>query len=470
LIFPLLRGIRAFTPNVNALYVWLKGAWFDIAIIGLIIIFGLIRWYFSRIYVTDDAIIHTEGIFFRMKTTIPYENLSSVTADYLFYLRPLKGLRVSCDTCAGILKTSDMKLVITRKVYNVIMHHLPPIRTDSKSSSYHKPSPVSLVLFSAFFSSSLSGAVYVAAFFFKGGDIAHDIISVSLEKITEETSKIAKMLIVNIPTAAIGIGSFFLATWLLSFIMNMINYAEFSVKSDLCQTEIRCGVFTRHVCRIITKNINYIDMRQNLIMKFFRIVSVNIICAGYGSSNRFLPVLLPIKHKNNSPYSKEKSEIKSIRPPISSLWTYIWQPVIGAAIIFPAKYLLFCFLPEFNELSSFFAVMIEIPLIWLLLVRITAAVTNKITICKDNITIKYSSGFAFHTITAPREHIIKISVTQNIFQKVSKKCTVRFYLNGEEQISHPVRGVKMKDVSVIADILGYNRILFPKVIYSHGKH
>ena len=58
LIFPLIRGIHAITFDVGKLYHWIKGAWFDIAVLAAIIIFGLIRWYFSFIRVTDSMIIH----------------------------------------------------------------------------------------------------------------------------------------------------------------------------------------------------------------------------------------------------------------------------------------------------------------------------------------------------------------------------------------------------------------------------
>ncbi|MBR0142343.1 MAG: hypothetical protein IJM19_08880, partial [Ruminococcus sp.] len=43
LIFPLLRGINVLQFNVYALYEWVGGAWFDLTVIGAIILFG----YFS---------------------------------------------------------------------------------------------------------------------------------------------------------------------------------------------------------------------------------------------------------------------------------------------------------------------------------------------------------------------------------------------------------------------------------------
>ena len=42
LVFPLVRGIWAMKLDVNKLYMWLRGAWFDILVIILIIHLGFV--------------------------------------------------------------------------------------------------------------------------------------------------------------------------------------------------------------------------------------------------------------------------------------------------------------------------------------------------------------------------------------------------------------------------------------------
>ena len=109
LIFPLIRGIHAITFDVGKLYHWIKGAWFDIAVLAAIIIFGLIRWYFSFIRVTDSMIIHIDGVFMKVRTYVPYEKLSSVTLERTFYLRPFGAMRLNFDTSAGVFNQPDLK-------------------------------------------------------------------------------------------------------------------------------------------------------------------------------------------------------------------------------------------------------------------------------------------------------------------------------------------------------------------------
>ena len=49
LIFPLLRGLRTYHFSKEFFYAWIQGAWKDIFVIGVILLFGFIRWFFSRI-------------------------------------------------------------------------------------------------------------------------------------------------------------------------------------------------------------------------------------------------------------------------------------------------------------------------------------------------------------------------------------------------------------------------------------
>lgn len=468
LIFPLLRGIRAFTLDVNKLYMWLKGAWFDIAVLGAILLFGFVRWYFSRISVTETEIIHTDGVFAKIKTAIPYEKISSITIEQTFYLRPFGGMRVSFDTCAGLFNATDMKMMISKKVCNLVMNKIPNIDVKSGVNYQHKPKIISVLLFSVFFSSSFSGAVYVAAFFFKSGDIAKDLITVSLDRITEETSKISKILIINIPAAAVGIGLIFLFTWLLSFIMNMLRYSGFSLKSDMKQIEIVCGMITKRTYRINMNQVNYTDLRQNLIMKLFKAVTVNISCAGYGSKNKHLPVILPIKKEDNFNRGIEqiglcKGNKNEIRPGILSFWTYIWAPVITALAIYPVCGEVLKIFPRFAYLASFIRVMSEIPVIWLVTIKLVASATSRISIYDDKIMIRYSKWFDFHTVIAEHEKLVKIKIIQTPLQKISKRCNVSFYLNDEQVQRHYVKALKFKDVRKIMKLLDYDDALNTKI-------
>ena len=60
LIFPLIRGVYTYKFDKDWFYSWVSGAWFDIAVLAAIILVGLVRWLFSRIYLTEEELVHRD--------------------------------------------------------------------------------------------------------------------------------------------------------------------------------------------------------------------------------------------------------------------------------------------------------------------------------------------------------------------------------------------------------------------------
>lgn len=463
LIFPLLRALYSarFRFNKEWFYDWVRGAWFDLAVVGAIILFGFIRWYFSTIDFTEEELIHRDGVFIRINTFIPYKNISSATVERPMYLLPIRAMRFRCDTRAGIMKTVDMKLTINQKTCNAIMERLPDVADKDKISGIPKPTVLSVLLFSVFFSSGFSGTLYIATFFFKGGDIAHDIISLSLNRLTEETTKLTERLLLRIPAAALIIGIFFITSWLLSFIVNVFRYAGFRIESDGKCLKIAYGIFDRKEYRISVTHINYTDLRQNLIMKLFRAVAVNISCPGYGSTKNRLPVLLPIKREKSLGRDLEAigvfSGVKNdFRPEAKGIGSYLLIPLIIAAEIYPTHDLAARLFPEFSELSKFMAIMLEIPAVWFIIVKFVALLTSGISIYDDKIMVRCSVWTGFHTIIAGRDRVAKLAIEQNYLQKLSKRCAVCIWFEGEEHKMYKVKAMSVRDTVKIAEMLEYD--------------
>lgn len=459
LIFPLLRGVSVIKFDPAGIYAWIKGAWLDIAIIGVIILFGFVRWYFSKITITESAVVHTDGMFIKIIKTIPIENISAVTSERIFYLIPFRAMTFKCDTRAGFFKSTDMKLLVTMKVGAELMSRIP--KPDGKNSSHSIPEPtaLSVILFSVFFSSGFSGAVYIATFFFKGGDIAHDILSVWFARITETTEKITEKLLLRVPQAGIAVGVFFLAAWLLSLIVNLLRYSRFRVSADEKYINISCGITNRKEYRIRMKCINYTDLRQNLIMKIFGAVTVNISCSGYGDSSRQLPVLLPMRKKDNLGDGLEKMNVSGrekmdFRPDFSGIISYIWQPAAGAVAVFVLYQFFSGYARSVSELLFFIAVMAEIPLVWLTAVKTAALFSSGITIENNIITVRSSKMTAFHTVIAGTDKVVIFDIKQTIFQRITnKKCHVYIWFSGESKSRFKVKSLKLEDGRKIAEML-----------------
>ena len=461
LIFPLLRGIYTYHFDKNWFYSWAKGAWFDIAVLGAIIIFGFVKWFFSRIDFTENELVHRDGVFVRVNTYIPFKNVSSVTVESPFFMLPFNATRFRCDTRAGIFKTVDLKLLVGKKALEAIIQRMPDIDEKKKIKGIPQPTLSSILLFSVFFSSGFSGTVYLATFFFKGGDIAYNIIMRSLNLLTEETARLTERLLLKIPTAAIFIGIFFIASWFLSFAVNLFRYGRFSIDCDKKCMKVSYGVFNRKEYRIKNSHINYTDMRQNLIMKIMGAVAVNISCAGYGSSKNRLPVLLPVKLEKSlgenlqviGIYSGKKNNYSAQALGVIS---YLLIPLIVAALIIPSHDWIADLFPNVRELSFFISVMLEIPAIWFIIVKFVALMTSGVVIFDDMIMVRCSKWTKFHTVVAKREKTVKLELEQNPLQAMSGRCALSIWFEGEEHKRFKIKAMKASEAKKIARILGYD--------------
>ncbi len=461
LIFPLLRGFRAFWLDKDWFYRWLRGAWSDIIVIAAIVLFGYVRWRCSEIRVSDQSITHDEGVFFKVCSTIPFSRISSATVERPFYLRPFNAVKLRCDTSAGIFNSSDMKLMIRKSTCREISRHLPDVAVKNKLDDLPKPTALSIILFSVFFSSGFTGTVYIATFFFQGGNIARDIISSSINRITSETARFSGKLLLRVPDAALGIGILFIGSWLISFIVNLLRYAKFYVKGDEKTIFTSYGVITKREHRISVPQINYTDLRQNLIMKMFGAVAVHISCSGYGAGRSTLPVLLPVKkEKDLSNELEDFGIIKGVKnefkPKITGFWNYIWQPAIIAGALIPLYFIAVYFYPELKDLALFMAVMFEIPAVWFMIVKTAAFFTSGISIYDDKVIVRCCKWSGFHTVIAERKKLVKLKLEQTVFQKIGKRCSINLWFEGEERIKFKVKSFDEKNAKIISELLDHN--------------
>lgn len=455
LLFPLLRGISVLKFDLSGIYRWLKGAWLDLAVIGIIILYGFIQWHFSEITVDENKLCHKRGIIFRTKTVIPFDIVSSAAEEILFFLVPVKAVSVRIDTGAGFYKSADMKLLLKKKWADEIMGHIPDVKKENEIKDIPKSGLISIMLFSVFFSGGFSGVVYIVAFLFKGGDIAKELISIALDRVTKQAEVIHSRLLSGIPLVVTIAAFIFIGLWLVSFIRNLLIYAWFSVSADRDFLNVSFGIFKRRKHRIRTAHINYIDLRQNLIMKICGVFTVNINCPGYGCESH-LPVVYPIGNRKKSGiWGADDKELMRYRPTRTSFFSYAGVPffsIIAVAVLYHfSDYLLW----DDRGLWKFLAIMAYIPLVWLVLVKVAALCTSGITVYSDRIILRCVTGTKFHTVTAKRNNVTMVQINRNIIQRIFRKCTIVIWFTGETPSPYKVKGIWHRDGIKIAEMLKY---------------
>lgn len=462
LIFPILRGIRSFSLDLNDFYSWISGGWFDLLVLLCILGFGYFRWLFTWVRMGRNHVRLMSGFIFKKRVEIPYKNISAVTAQHSFFLRPFRAVTVNIDTGAGALDTTDMTMLLYRDDLKKIQRKLPKIRKDEKKTYKFRPKWYQIVFFSFVFSSSLSGAVYLAALIFNAGRIATDIMREDFSQVYEIANNVSQNVSektpVELPTEALILIIIVLGTWLLSFISNMFMYLEFVMKKDAHVMRILSGVFTKRVFHIMPEKINYLDLRQSFITKLFKVSSLNISCSGYGKNQ--LPVLLPVLSRKQANEALEmlgfnKYLVKrKIKPEKPTFMSYTWIPLAIAAVIFVASRVVLNFFPGFADTMFYVVIVLEVPFIWLAMVKFYAYLTTGITVEDDFCCIRYSRFYAFHTILADKNKIVKVQIFQDIIDRKIGRCRLDFYFNSEKSRAHKVKGLNVKEAQKILEQLG----------------
>lgn len=455
LIIPILRGIRSFTLDIDAFYTWITGVWIDIVVLLFIIGIGYLSWLFTWVRLGRNHIRLMQGFIVKRTIEIPYKNISAVTAQHSFYLRPFKAVRVNINTDAGVLGAADMTIMVRRDDFKLIQKKLPKIRHAEKKTFKFRPKWHSILFFSFVFSSSLSGALYISTLIFSAGRIAVDLMREEIADVYKAANDVSQNVSDNIPMEippiVIILIAIVLGTWLLSFFSNIFRYYDFVMKKDGHIMRIVSGAFTKRVFHIMPRKINYLDLRQSFITKSFNKSSLNINCSGYGKDKNELPVLLPILAKNEINEALEmlgfnKHMVKrAFKPQKRAFMTYIGVPLLIAGMILAAGLVTYRLLGQLRDIMPFITVFLEVPVCWLIIVKLRAFFTTGITIEDDFCCIKYSRFYAYHTILADTSKLVKVQVIQNFIDKRIGRCRMKFNFSSEKAKSHYIKGIGIKD-------------------------
>ncbi len=464
LIFPVIRMIYSFSFDIEPFYEWISGLWLDIGILLIVLGFGYFRWLFTWVRMGRNHIKFISGFIVKRRVEIPYKNISAITAQHSFFLRPFRAVKVSIDTGAGTIGYTDMSIMIHRDDLKKIQRKLPKINGDDRKSFKFRPKWYKILLFSFVFSSSLSGAIYLIALIYNAGNIVTDLISQDFSQLYELANNVSENVsqktLVDLPTEAVVLLGTVGGTWLLSFFSNLFRYADFVMKKDNHIMRILSGLFTKRVFHIMPSKINYLDLRQSFITKLFRVSSLNISCSGYESSKVHLPVLLPVLTKNEANQVLEmlgfnKYLVKrKVKPERVTLFSYTWKPLAIAAAIFVVSRIVLNFFPGLSDIMLYVVIVLEVPFIWLAIVKFYAHMTTGITVEDDFCCIRYSRFYAFHTILADKNKLVKIQISQDIFDKRVDRCRIDFYFDSEVSKAHKVKGISVSNAQKIMEQLG----------------
>ncbi len=461
LLLPLVRGLLALRFDF---YSWLSGAYLDILVVLAIFGAAFFRWWNINFRVSKKGIFVRNGFFISEKMKIPFSAFSAVTVNKPFLLRPLKAYTVLIDTDSSSTvnkkEDPDIKLIMREKDVQKLLTYFCP-KEEEKPVSYNS-NKRRLLFFSLTFSSALSGLIYFGTFLIQGGRLVGNELEERFLGAVNNVTKIAEKVIYGITPATVGIIIVIAFGWGYSFLSNYLKHMNFRLEKIGEKIRIENGFFTKRTCVISSDRVNYADLRQNLLMKICKVMSVNVSCSGYGKKKNEIPVFVPITKKNNASdvmkrflpdFNAEKGYacgalpsyvMKFLGPPTALIFVIIFV-FLGAIML----------LPEWYSVILFIAVMGEIVAMHLLIVNLAAFLSNGTEVADECIIIQYCKAFGFHNVIVPLNKISEIRISQNLFQKLNGSCSFILYTRGERAVRHKVKGLTLVDAEKTAELLGY---------------
>ncbi len=463
LLIPLLRGL--FSLDVD-FYSWLSGAYLDVLVIFVILGAAFFRWWNIRYEMTEKGVSFSFGFFIKEDFFIPYKSMSAVSSKRALILRPIRAVKIAIETdcCSAVGKISDpdVKIVVKLKDYKELFNKIP-IKESGAKLTYKVPKTI-LLLFSFVFSSSLSGILYFGTLLIQGGRLVDRELEERFIIAVNDVTEIAQKIINGITPATVVSMIIVAAGWLYSFISNYLRHINFTIQRCGKSILIRNGFFSKWKYHINTERINYADIRQNLLMKICKVMSVHVSCSGYGKSRNEIPVFVPITTKKSvmGVMRMLMPEFPLIETSVNPRWNYIMRfigpPTVMIFGVMLAAFALVIYLPGWYSVILFVAVMGEISAVHLLVVKLTAFYTNGLGSEGDIICMRYCRFYQFHYITLPKSKITSVELRQTIFQKMNQSCDFVIYTMGENVQIHRVRGINIQDAEKFVAEIGYDLI------------
>lgn len=465
LLIPLVRGLLALKFDF---YNWLSGTYLDILIVLAIFGAAFFRWWNINFKTTKSGIYVSSGLFVREAMRIPYSSVTTFTVKKPFIMRPLRAVTLYLDTDSSSTvnkpEDPDIKLVLKEKDVQELLKYIELSKApNEKNDRSYKPNKRRLLFFSLAFSSALSGLIYFGTFLIQGGKLVGDELEERFLGAVNNVTKVAEKVIYGITPVTVGIIIIIGMGWLYSFVSNYLRHINFEISKSKNGVQIKSGFFSRWRYFINSDKINYADLRQNLLMKIFRVMSVNISCSGYGKQKNEIPVFVPVTGNKNvaeviegflPEFSSDEGERFDVRA--GYVMKFLGPPTVLIFAIIAAFAGAVAFFPEWYSVTLFAAVMGEIVAVHLLMVNLAAFVSNGVEVCEKSIVVRYCKAFGFHNVIAPINKISEIKISQNFLQKFNGSCNFILYTRGERAVKHTVRGMQLCDAEKAAELLGYS--------------
>lgn len=444
LAVPLIRGLR-YIKSPQGLYLWAQGAWIDLVAILLLLVLPLLLWQGHTYCLTDEGFILRRGLFLRFETLIPRRHISTLSVERPFFLRPLRAARIAIDTDAGDRFRADFTLTVSEQHAREILAERQ--KTDEPIRHRYRAHRVHIVVLSLLVSNSLSGVLILVTAFYQSGRLLGEAYREQLVGNLETAAEYIRV----IPRTTALIILVLLVGWGIAAVRNLLRHLPFWATRYETILAIRNGALTRrdHLCTV--SSVHYVDCRQTILCKLFRLRIVFIHCIGYGKGRDSLSLLIPASpiacadEQTRRLLPEFRPQAVTVRPAPRSLLRYILYPLWEMLLVYPAARIAAELFPTWRDILLHLAGIAYIPLVWAAAVKILDRYTAGIGHGDGFVSLRYSRRLTLHTVTVPQSDIVSYRFRQSVFQQRRHTGDLIVHTYSEEPRHHRIRNIREAD-------------------------
>ncbi|MGN0631881.1 MAG: hypothetical protein ACI4JN_11185, partial [Ruminococcus sp.] len=425
-----------FSPEVLAN--WLKGAWLDILVMLFIFAAAVVRWHSCTFRIEDDAFCIEKGILMRQSIEIPLSRIVSAA-------RSDVGIPLVMRLSILKIYTSAAKedvLWLREKNCSEISQLLPPCKNDSAFHIKCRLNLSRVLLYSFLFSSSLTGTLYIAAFFTEAGNAAGEILSqLQATEALSEMSSAASRVFSAIPEIIVTILLILLLCRFLSFAVNFLVAAGFCVSADKHRTRVSSGIFPKRlVCTSLCSR-ECLILRQSILCRFTGKYSLFMTYPSCSSGRDKNSLIFPLLSKKSHfiPYIIKNTGDRIYSHP-KAIWSFLWQPFLIMGVCSFLLFILSFFKPNAAEIFFPLSCIALFPAAALMLVRLITFRCQYFSVNDSSMTMHFCRKLSFFTLTADKENIALVKTTRSPMARKKGFCNTVFYMKGG--VKAVLRGLK----------------------------
>ena len=411
---------------------WLQGAWLDLLVVLVIIGSGVYRWAFLRYRYNEKGLWVYKGILCTAVLFLPKEQISYLSRQEPWYLRPIRAVKLQADTDGGGKHTYDVTLTLTRKESVQMIDTLFSTKLEPVEERYQAKTG-RIFLYALLNTNNLSGLLYFAA----GLTTAIRLFGRQLEDFMREgVRRTAQFFSNSLSPVFAVLAAIVLLFWAGIFLAHLFYLLGFRCRRSQNVLRLSCGLISQHHTHMMVSRINSVTLVESNLSRIMGMGYATLRCSGYGKRDGANNLLVPScslleLRRETSTLLPEWKETPNQLTPCRCIWRYLGFPAIFMGVVTVLALISGLLVDGIGATLWLVWGLFWLPMSWLFWLRWRGYRHAGIGVKDGWVTIRAMKGYRLTTTMVHRDRIVMAQLRQSPFQKRAGQCDVIFHIYGE---------------------------------------